>query len=132
MWIPADDVEHTGEVFLLRQPDGVICLGRWIEAKKGWFSCTDTQTLSGNPLSPTHALKIPGPDVPAPAKQMFQVSWRGCLPARIEATDARAAAIAFQEQYQAQGDAEIVVVSADSIESVFGYRQTIPTAHLDD
>ena len=68
----------------------------------------------------------------SPGQIVFEVRWQDGMPRLVEATDAYAAALAFQRTHQPRNDAEIVVVSPDGTESVFGYRQTVPTEHLDD
>jgi hypothetical protein len=132
MWIPIQATERSGAPFLLRMLDGTCCIGRWSSRDGGWFACADSAAPAATRVYPTHAMPIPALAPVASQMAAFQVSWRDCLPERIEAADAHGAALAFQQQHEARADAEIVVVSADGIESVFGYRQAIPTAHLDD
>ena len=51
----------------------------------------------------------------------------------IRAADIFDAARLFIEQLPNAGfDTEVAVISPNGIESLFGYRQTIPQAHLDD
>ncbi len=131
-WISIDEAAHPDGPVLLRLPEGQCCIGRWSPAQEGWFQSVDTSAPPQTRVYPTHFAPIPPLEPRVTERQRFQVGWRGEAMRSIEAADAYAAAAEFQQGATARTDGEIVVTSDDGIQSVFGYRQTIPTEHLDD
>ena len=131
-WISIETAIRPEGPVLLRLQDGRCCIGGWSGVDAGWLRSADTDSPGLEQVYPTYFLHIPAFELPVESRARFQVGWRGDAVRTIEAPDAYAAAAAFQQGAPPRVDGEIFVISADGIESVFGYRQSIPTEHLDD
>ena len=146
MWQPIDQAPRDGSPCLGHLLGGTWCIMRWQPETPGWYQAADSHGAAGSRVYPTHFLAVPSlqdsivrerAGGAAPPRQTFRVyRLQAGDPAdarSVEAADPYAAALAFQAALaHVAADQEIVVISPNGVESVFGYRQTVPVAHLDD
>jgi hypothetical protein len=137
MWIAIDPAARDGAARLVRLLDGVWCVARWSQASRGWMRCADSSEAGTEPVHPTHYMNVPDLSRSQPKDlATFRVYRNGeqapGSAVEISAATPYDAAIAFVTGDHAERGSTIAVIGPDGAESVFGYRQAIPQAHLDD